>query len=141
MLDRIAAKMARIFEAPVAAVTLIDRERQFFKAHSGLPEELAEKGFSPRDLSVCSHVVAANAPIVVEDLKRDHRFTGNPLLVRHALRFYAGAPIRSSGGQALGALCVMDVVPRRFTESERRFLEQYAAEVAEEIERLAPAAP
>ena len=61
------------------------------------------------------------------------------MLVKHSLRFYAGAPIRAANGQVLGALCVMDTVPRRFTESERRFLEQCAAEVAEEIERLAPA--
>lgn len=137
VLDHVTAKMARVFEAPVAAITLVDRERQFFKAHTGLPEELAEERESPRDLSVCGHVVAANGVIVVEDLKRDRRFTGNPLLVKHSLRFYAGAPIRASNGQPLGALCVMDTVPRRFTTRERRLLEQTAAEVAEEIERLA----
>lgn len=138
VLDHVTAKMSRVFEVPVAAITLVDRERQFFKAHSGLPEELAEERESPRDLAVCSHVVAANAVVVVEDLKRDRRFTGNPLLVRHSLRFYAGAPIRASNGLPIGALCVMDTEPRRFTVRERRLLEQTAAEVAEEIERLAP---
>ena len=137
VLDRVVAKMARVFETSVAAITLVDRERQFFKAHSGLPEELAEEQESPRDLSVCGHVVAANAVIVVEDLKRDHRFKGNPLLVRHSLRFYAGAPIHAANGQPIGALCIMDTAPRRFSAREKRLLEQNAAEVAEEIERLA----
>ena len=137
VLDHVTARMSRVFEVPVAAITLVDRERQFFKAHTGLPEELAEERESPRDLSVCGHVVAANSVVVVEDLKRDRRFTGNPLLVRHALRFYAGAPIRAANGQPIGALCVMDTEPRRFTVRERRLLEESAAEVAEEIERLA----
>jgi len=137
VLDGVTAKLARVFEVPVAAITLVDRERQFFKAHTGLPDELAKEQESPRDLSVCGHVVAANAVIVVEDLKRDRRFTGNPLLVRHSLRFYAGAPIRAANGQPIGTLCVMDTVPRRFSARERRLLEQTAAEVGEEIERLA----
>ncbi|QJE97368.1 AI-2E family transporter [Luteolibacter luteus] len=137
VLDHVTAKMSRVFEVPVAAITLVDRERQFFKAYTGLPEELAEERESPRDLAVCSHVVAANSVVVVEDLKRDRRFVGNPLLVKHSLRFYAGAPIRSANGHVLGALCVMDTEPRRFTVTERRLLEQNAAEVAEEIERLA----
>lgn len=137
VLDHVTAKMSRVFEVPVAAITLVDRNRQFFKAYTGLPEDLANERESPRDLAVCSHVVAANAVVVVEDLKRDRRFTGNPLLVRHSLRFYAGAPIRAANGQPIGALCVMDTSPRRFTARERRLLEQSAAEVGEEIERLA----
>lgn len=137
VLDHVTARMSRIFEVPVAAITLVDHDRQFFKAHFGLPEELAEERESPRDLSVCGHVVGANAVVVVEDLKRDRRFIGNPLLVKHSLRFYAGAPIRAANGHPIGALCVMDTEPRRFTVRERRLLEQTAAEVAEEIERLA----
>jgi GAF domain-containing protein len=136
-LDHVTAKMSRVFEAPVAAITLVDRDRQYFKAHFGLPTELAEEGEVPRDLSVCAHVVAANEVVVVEDLKRDRRFTGNPMLVKHELRFYAGAPIRAANGMPIGALCVMDTAPRRFSRRERRLLEENAAEVASEIERLA----
>jgi predicted PurR-regulated permease PerM/GAF domain-containing protein len=137
VLDSVTAKMARVFEVPVAAITLVGRDRQYYKAHSGLPEELAGEGEIPRELSVCTHVVAENAVVVVEDLKRDRRFTGNPMLVRHELRFYAGAPIRAANGMPLGALCVMDTMPRRFSRRERRLLEENAAEVASEIERLA----
>ena len=82
-------------------------------------------------------MVAANQTVVVEDLKRDRRFAGNPLFLKHELRFYAGAPIRGTGGQVLGALCVMDTEPRRFSRREKRLLEENAAEVASEIERLA----
>ncbi len=137
VLDRVTAKMSRVFEVPLAAITLVDRDRQYYKAHTGLPGELADEGEVPRDLSICAHVVAANALVVVEDLKRDRRFTGNPMLVKHALRFYAGAPIRATNGMAIGALCVMDNEPRRFSRRERRLLEENAAEVASEIERLA----
>jgi predicted PurR-regulated permease PerM/GAF domain-containing protein len=137
VLDNVTAKMARVFETPLAAITLVDRDRQYYKASTGLPEELAAEGEIPRDLSVCAHVVAANAVVVVEDLKRDRRFTGNPMLVKHELRFYAGAPIRATNGMPIGALCVMDIVPRRFSHRERRLLEENAAEVASEIERLA----
>jgi predicted PurR-regulated permease PerM/GAF domain-containing protein len=137
VLDNVAAKMSRVFEVPLAAITLVDRDRQYYKAHAGLPDELAGEGEIPRDLSVCAHVVAANAVMVVEDLKRDRRFTGNPMLVKHGLRFYAGAPIRAASGMPIGALCVMDTVPRRFSRRERRLLEENAAEVASEIERLA----
>ncbi len=137
VLDHVTAKMARVFETPMAAITLVDHDRQYFKAHSGLPEDLAEAGSTSRELSVCSHVVAANKTVVVEDLKRDRRFAQNPLLKDHEFRFYAGAPIRSAEGHVLGALCVMDTAPRRFSHRERRLLEENAMEVASEMERLA----
>lgn len=137
VLDHVTAKMARVFETPMAAITLVDRDRQYYKAHSGLPEDLVEAASTARELSVCSHVVAANKTVVVEDLKRDRRFAHNPLLKNHEFRFYAGAPIRSAEGHVLGALCVMDTEPRRFSHRERRLLEENATEVASEMERLA----
>ena len=137
VLDHVTAKMARVFETPVAAITLVDRDRQYYKAHTGLPEDLADAESTARELSVCTHVVAANNTIVVEDLRRDRRFASNPLLKDHEFRFYAGAPIRSADGHVLGALCVMDTAPRRFSRRERRLLEENAAEVASEMERLA----
>jgi predicted PurR-regulated permease PerM/methylmalonyl-CoA mutase cobalamin-binding subunit len=141
VLDHITEKVARVFEAPVTAITLVDREWQWFKSHSGLPEELAAGGRIARDQSICAHVVAANGAIVVKDLKRDRRFARNPLLLQHGIRFYAGVPIRSANGQPLGALCVMDTSPRVFSKREQRMLEENAAEAAEEIERMAETAP
>ncbi len=141
VLDHITERLARVFEAPVVAITLVDRESQRFKAHTGLPAELEAEGAIPRDLSICSHVVAANGLVIVRDLKRDRRFAGNPLLLKHGIRFYAGTPVRGLDGQPLGALCVMDTSPRGFSKREQRMLEENAAEVAEEIERMAETAP
>ncbi len=137
VLDHITEKLARIFEAPMTAITLVDRERQLFKAHTGLPEGLAEDEDSPRDLSICGHVVAADGLVVVKDLQRDRRFAKNPMLTKHSIRFYAGVPIHASNGQPIGALCIMDSSPRGFSKREQRMLEENAAEVAEELERMA----
>jgi predicted PurR-regulated permease PerM/GAF domain-containing protein len=141
VLDRITAKLARVFEAPVTAITLIDRERQWFKAHTGLPEDLAAEGPVPRDLSICAHVVAANRPVLVRDLKRDRRFMDSPMLLKHGIRFYAGVPVRAANGQPLGALCVMDTTPRGFSKRELKVLEEKAEEAAEELERIADITP
>ncbi|MGC4013748.1 MAG: AI-2E family transporter [Luteolibacter sp.] len=132
-LDRLTAKLARVFEVPVASVTLVDEHRQFFRANSGLPSNLRE---TPRDLSVCGHVVYQDELMVVEDLLRDRRFANNLFLKQHGIRFYAGAPIHSSDGQAIGALCLMDTKPRRFTKRERRLLAEHAAELSREIGQL-----
>lgn len=137
VLDHVVSKLARVFDVPVTAITLVDRERQWFKAHHGLPDPLAEDGSTPRDLSICSHVVAAGETVVVRDLARDRRFAHNPLVAEHGIHFYAGAPIRMPGGRVIGALCLMDTEPRSLAPQERRLLEANAAEVAEEIERMA----
>ncbi|MEK7951350.1 AI-2E family transporter [Luteolibacter soli] len=137
VLDHVTAKLARVFDVPMTAITLVDRDRQWFKAHLGLPDELAEEGGTPRDLSICGYVVASDEVFVVRDLKRDRRFAKNPLVVEHGIRFYAGAPIRVGNGQTIGALCLMDTEPRRLTAQESRLLKANAEEVAEEIERLA----
>ncbi len=136
--DRITAKLARVFEVPVALITFIDRDRQFFKSQTGLPEELAKARQSPRSLSVCGHVVAKNQVMVIEDLARDRRFANNPLLKEHGIRFYAGAPILAPNGQPIGSLCLLDMKPRQLSEREKRLLLEYAAEVSEEIARRRP---
>jgi len=136
VLDHVTAKLAKVFDVPMTAITLVDRDRQWFKAQVGLPDELAEEGSTPRELSICGYVVASDEVFVVRDLKRDRRFAKNPLVVEHGIRFYAGAPIRVGNGQTIGALCLMDTEPRSLTPQESRLLKANAAEVAEEIERL-----
>jgi predicted PurR-regulated permease PerM/GAF domain-containing protein len=140
VLDHVTAKLARVFDVPMTAITLVDRDRQWFKAHLGLPDLLAEEGGTPRDLSICGYVVASDEVFVVKDLKRDRRFAKNPMVVEHGIRFYAGAPIRVGNGQTIGALCLMDTEPRTLNVQESRLLQANAAEVAEEIERLAEVA-
>ncbi len=136
--DRLTARLARVFEVPIALVTLIDRDRQFFKAQTGLPAELARARETARDVSVCSHVVANNKPLVIEDLARDRRFANNPLLKDRGLRFYAGIPLRAPNGQPIGSLCLLDVKPRRFTAREQRLLQEYAEEAMEAIDLSGP---
>jgi len=132
--DRITKKLARIFEVPIALITFVDHDHQWFKSQVGLPEDLAEAQQTSRELSVCGHVIANDDLLVVEDLARDRRFANNPLLRERGLRFYAGVPLRSNN-LPIGSLCILDVKPRRMTEREKRLLEVIAEDVMEEIQR------
>jgi GAF domain-containing protein len=132
-----AAKVSRIFETPIAMLSLVDRDLQHFKAQVGLPPKLADAGNSSRETSICGHVVANDELIVVEDLARDKRFANNPIVKEHDFRFYAGAPVRSPDGQPIGSLCLIDTKPREFTDRERRLLHEYANDISGEIARAA----
>lgn len=136
--DRITAKLARVFEVPVALITLVDRDRQFFKSQVGLPEALARARQTPRNVSACGHVVAKNQVMVIGDLSRDRRFANNPLFKEHGIRFYAGIPLLAPNGQPIGSLCLMDMKPRQLSEREKRLLIEYANEVMEIIAQRAP---
>jgi predicted PurR-regulated permease PerM/methylmalonyl-CoA mutase cobalamin-binding subunit len=132
--DQITKKLARIFEVPIALITFIDRDHQWFKSQVGLPVEVAEAQQMSRELSVCGHVIANDEALVVEDLSRDRRFANNPLLRERKLRFYAGVPLRSNS-LPIGSLCILDIRPRRMTDREKRLLEVIAEDVMEEIQR------
>ena len=134
--DRITAKVAKIFEVPIALVSFIDRDRQWFKSATGLPPDLAEAGSTSRNASVCGHVVASDQPLTVEDIARDRRFANNPLLRERGLRFYAGVPLRIND-LPIGSLCILDTKPRRLSEREQRLLEVLADDVVDEIKRRA----
>ncbi len=136
--DRITAKVARMFEVPIALISLVDRDRQFFKSHVGLPPEVAKTRQMSRNLSVCGHVVAKNQVMIIEDLARDRRFANNPMLREHGIRFYAGVPLLAPNGQPIGSLCLMDLKPRALTNREKRLLQEYASDVMEEIARRSP---
>ncbi len=127
------AKLTRIFETRIAVLSFIARDAQRFVAQTGLPSPLAEAGETPRDSSICAHIVAADELVVIEDLARDRRFSNNPVIKGNKFRFYAGAPVHSPDGQAIGALCVMDTTPREFSASERRLLSEYAKDITNEI--------
>lgn len=134
-IDRITAKVTRLFDVPMGMVTLLDHDRLLIKSHIGLSDELATAREMPRDVSVCGHLLAANDSLVVEDLARDRRFANNPWLREHRLRFYAGVPLRTGDGQAIGALCLIDTKPRSFTDRETRQLQEYATDLMEELEK------
>lgn len=136
--DRITAQLRDALGMPVALVSLVDAHRQFWKSSSGLPPALDEAREAPRETSVCGHVVAENEPLVVEDVLRDKRFAGNPFLREHGIRFYAGAPLRTRAGVAVGSLCVLDTRPRRLNTAERAMLSIIADQVVREMEAAAP---
>ncbi len=138
MFDRMTARLARVFQVPIAFITFIDRERQWFKSQFGLPDDIAQAGSTSRALSVCGHMVANNEILVVEDIARDRRFANNPLLKERGLRFYAGVPLRVNT-LAVGSLCLLDVRPRKFSEENRRLLQLMADEVIDELNQRAPA--
>ena len=134
--DSITAQLRDALDVPIALVSLVDANRQFWKSSCGLPEGLEAAREAPRDTSICGHVVAGNEPLVVEDVLRDERFAGNPFLRQHGIRFYAGAPLRSQG-LAVGSLCVLDTRPRRINAAERRLLSIIADQVVRQMESAA----
>jgi predicted PurR-regulated permease PerM/GAF domain-containing protein len=131
-LDRMTARLAGVFQVPIALISFIDRDRQWFKSQTGLPDDLAAEGETQRDLSICGHMIAGDEMLVVEDVRRDRRFANNPLLKERGIRFYAGAPLRVSG-QPIGSLCLLDIRARKFSQEDRRVLQLMADEVMEEI--------
>jgi GAF domain-containing protein len=131
--DHIIAAVARHFDVPVALFSLVDSHRVFFKSHFGLRDDLSGLRQAPRDVAVCSHVVAQNAPLVVEDLRLDSRFQTNVWLDTHDLRFYAGVPLYAPGGRPIGALSVFDTRARQFSARELHELLEYAGEINDEL--------
>lgn len=109
--DNITALASIICETPFAALTFVDSRRQWFKSSLGFGNIE-----SPRSVSFCAHTIQHSGPMVIADTLKDDRFRHNPYVIRGPrLRFYAGVPISMSDGHALGAVCVMDVVPRVMT--------------------------
>ncbi len=129
--DRITRVARRLFGVPIALVSLVDRDRQWFKSAQGLAA--CE---TPRDISFCGHAIHAAAVFVVEDTLVDSRFADNPLVVGPpGIRFYAGAPLATAGGLRIGTLCLIDRQPRSFDATERGALRDLADWVQEEIGR------
>jgi diguanylate cyclase (GGDEF)-like protein/PAS domain S-box-containing protein len=126
--DRLTHLAAHICEVPMAAITLIDERRQWFKSSFGWqPAEIAE---IPRDTSLCAHILQAAEPIVVPDIRKDERFMNDPYVTDGpALRFYACAPLTAEGGYILGALAVFDHVPRTLTRTQIESLQMLADQV------------
>lgn len=128
--DRAAQRAADIFNTPAAMVSLINAQCQVWHGASGLDGIAPDlPRTSPRETSLCAHVVAANQTLVIDDTARDPRFAANPLLQEAGVRFYAGAPLRTAQGQVIGTLCIIDKQPRSLSGSEVRLLEAMAQDL------------
>ena len=128
--DRLVQFAARICETPIATITLVDERRQWFKAAVGLDvQETA------REIAFCAHTIHGSHPFVVHDAKTNPLFRDNPLVTGPPeLRFYAGIPLITSDGFALGALAVMDQVPRTLSDAQISTLEMLAEQSIIHIE-------
>jgi len=133
--DRHARIAAAAFDAPIALVTLIDRERQWYKAHYGF--DFSE---TSRDMGFCSHAILQNEPLVVNDALRDDRFADNPVVIGDPhVRFYAGIPLHAADGARVGAFCIVDSKPRSLSAAQLRLLKDIARLIEEELEPRAAA--
>ena len=128
--DDLASLAARICGTPTALITLVDADRQWFKAKVGL-----DATQTPRDVAFCAHAILHSDLLVVPDATADQRFATNPFVTGPPhIRFYAGAPLMSPDGHALGTLCVIDQVPRQLTPEQAEALRALSRQVVAELE-------
>ncbi|MBA3307359.1 MAG: GAF domain-containing protein [Chloroflexi bacterium] len=132
--DRITALAARLFDVPIAIVSVVDHDRIWFKSHHGLAVDQID-----REPGLCASAILQEGPWIVNDAPRDPRALANPLVAgEFGLKFYAGVPLRTSDGHSMGTLCILDLQPRELTPRETGILEDLAAMVMNEMElRLA----
>lgn len=130
--DRITDELARIFNVAVSTIAFIDADKQFYKAKHDFPETASIR-VVPRDISICSHVIADNQPLIIEDLAADPNFSDHIIFTQFGVRFYAGAPLRTDTGQPVGSLCIADRRPRKLTDTEKGLLNLIARNVMSEV--------
>jgi GAF domain-containing protein len=128
--DDIARLAALICGTPISLISLIDRDRQWFKARVGLePHE------TPRDVAFCAHAILSDQILIVSDATRDERFAENPLVKGDPqIRFYAGAPLVTPAGRSLGTLCVIDQEPRTLSRQQIDALEALSRQTVAQLE-------
>ncbi|MDB5842122.1 MAG: diguanylate cyclase [Herminiimonas sp.] len=132
-LDRIVALAGRLLNVPIVLISLVDQNRQWFKARVGL-----DARETPRDQAFCAHAIREAGVMIVLDAAKDPRFKDNPLVTGPPyVRFYAGAPLKAQGGFKIGTLCAIDTRPRTaFSESEQSMLQEMAEMVMIRLENL-----
>lgn len=127
--DRLTRMARRVFATPIALVSLVDLNRQWFKSCQGLG--VNETG---RDVSFCGHAILGDEIFVIPDAAGDARFADNPLVTGEPhIRFYAGCPLKVSRGAKVGTLCIIDQQPRSFGSDDARALRDLAAMVEDEL--------
>ncbi len=128
--DRLVSLTASVLATPIALISLVDRDRQWFLAHHGLAVKE-----TPRRMAFCAHTIVGDETLVVPDASQDSRFNTNPLVTDDPhIRFYAGTPLQSRDGHNLGTLCVIDSQPRQLGPREVALLEEMAQLVLRELD-------
>lgn len=133
--DRLTRMAARSVSAPVALVSLVDTQRQFFKSCIGLPEPWATRRETPLSHSFCQYTVSTGAPLIVADARRHPLLADNAAIVDLQVIAYAGFPLRTPSGQVIGSLCAIDHLPREWHAADLTTLEDLAELVNNEIAR------
>lgn len=127
--DRLTRMAKRLFGVPIALVSLVDENRQWFKSCQGLDAEE-----TPRDISFCGHSILGDDTFVISDASQDERFFDNPLVLNAPhIRFYAGCPLKYVNGSKLGTLCIIDQKPRVLNQEDVEVLGDLAVMVEREI--------
>ena len=130
--DQITRMAKRLFDVPIALVSLVDSDRQWFKSRQGL--DALE---TPRDISFCGHTILDEAVFVIENATADVRFADNPLVCGAPhIRFYAGCPLHTKNGYRIGTLCLIDRVPRTFSAKDVELLRDLAALAEQQLQSL-----
>src|ERR1044071_2111856 len=130
LFDDLTDLAAHICEAPIALISLVDEDRQWFKSKIGVT--VSE---TARDISFCAHAITQQGLFIVPDATQDERFKNNPLVTGpQKIRFYAGAPLVTPDGHALGSLCVMDNQPRTLDADQQEALRVLAHHVVSQLE-------
>lgn len=129
--DDIVRIASQICQTPISTITIIDENRQWFKAKQGV-----ENSEGPRELSFCAHaIVQPDRPFIIEDAREDERFSDNPLTIGSPyVVFYAGIPLVAENGMPLGTLCVIDSTPKRLKEEQVVALKALASQAMGQLE-------
>jgi GAF domain-containing protein len=131
--ERLTRLAAQVLGAPVALVSLVDADRQFFKSCLGLPEPWRSRRETPLSHSFCQHAVVSREPLVISDAREDPRVRDNLAIRDLDAIAYAGIPLITRAGHAVGSLCVIDHRPRIWTRDQIAVLRDVAASVVTEL--------
>jgi diguanylate cyclase (GGDEF)-like protein len=127
--DRLTRLAKRLFGVPIALVSLVDENRQWFKSCQGLAVSETD-----RDISFCGHAITGDNVFLIPDASQDERFHDNPLVTNAPhIRFYAGCPLKVSNGSQVGTLCIIDREPRAFSDEDIGLLKDLTRMVEEEL--------
>lgn len=130
--DRLTRLARRLFDVPIALVSFVDEDRQWFKSRVGL-----EAQETPREVSFCAHAILDDHIMVIPDAGLDDRFKDNPLVTGTPnIRFYAGRPIQAPDGAKVGTLCIIDNEPRQLSDDDRQLLNDLGSLLEEELRTL-----